>query len=71
MEELIKLIESYAKAMGKSESYILQKAANTSGRAWKVWKNGGDCSVRIAERVKKYMKDNPPPKKPKGAQHES
>ena len=61
MEKLIKEIEVYAKATGVLESTVLKRAAKLSGRTWKLWKAGKSTpTFKTAERIRKYIKDNPP-----------
>ena len=59
MEKLINEIKAYAKAVGKHPSTILQEAANASGQTWAKWLEGAGCSVKIMDRIRKYIKDNP------------
>lgn len=60
MDELIKEVEEFAKLVGRSPSTVLQDAAATSGQAWAKWVNGGTCSMKIADRVRKYIRENQP-----------
>ena len=60
MEQLIKEVEAYAKLVGKHPSTILQVAANLSGGRWAKWLEGSGCSMKVAERIRKYIKENPP-----------
>ncbi|MBL1434715.1 MAG: XRE family transcriptional regulator [Rhodobacteraceae bacterium] len=60
MEEFIKEVEIYATAMGLLPSTVIQRAANLGGGKWAVWKNGGSCSMRTADRIRAHMTANPP-----------
>ena len=60
MNELMKEIRAYAKAVGKKPSTIVQEAGKCGGQAWAKWLKGGTCSMKISDRIRKYIKDNPP-----------
>jgi hypothetical protein len=55
MEQLIAEIEAYAAARGIKPATVLQYAANLSGRTWEQWKNGGQCHLTTAQRVREYI----------------
>lgn len=60
MEHLISQIEAYADRRGIKPSTVLQYAAGLGGNAWSGWKGGAQCTIATAEKVKKYMMENPP-----------
>jgi len=60
MKKLIDEIEAYAAAVKLSPSTVIQRAAGLGGGKWKRWQAGGDCSIRVAERIRAYMAANPP-----------
>lgn len=60
MENFIKDIKAYAKAVGKHPSTIIQEGGKCGGQTWAKWLDGAGCSVKIMDRIRKYIKDNPP-----------
>jgi len=60
MEKFIAEVEAYASEVGSSPSTVIQKAGGGGGHSWKRWQAGGDCSIRVAERIRAYMAANPP-----------
>ena len=65
MEELVSEIESYAAARGLSPGTVVQYATDQGGRMFASWKEGrSTCTLATADRVRAYMRDNPPPKAP-------
>jgi len=61
MEKLIDEIESYAAAFGVMPTTIVQRGGGGSGSTWSRWTSGGSCTLRVAERMRKYMAENPAP----------
>lgn len=59
-------IEMYAAAFGIQPTTVVQRAGAVSGKAWSNWLSGGSCSMRVADRIRKYMADNPPALKQDG-----
>ena len=64
MEQLIKDIEEYAMRRGIKPATVVQYALNASAREWDRWAQGGSCSVRTAEKIRKYMHENVPEPRP-------
>ena len=61
MEEFIHEIETYASALGLHPSTIVQRSGAGGGAAWGRWTAvGGSCSMRTADRIRAYMRANPP-----------
>jgi len=60
MEQLIAEIEAYADKRGIKPATVLQYAAGLGGGAWDRWRKGATCTFATAERVRKYMAENPP-----------
>ena len=60
MEEFVRDVESYAQECGLHPSTVIQRAANLGGGKWAAWLNGGSCSMRTADRIRAYMRANPP-----------
>lgn len=62
MEQLIQEIEAYAAAVGLQPTTVIQHAGCGGGGAWPKWKSGESaCTLRTADRLRRYMADNPPP----------
>jgi len=60
MEKLINEIEEYATAFNVLPNTVLKRAANLSGRTWKLWKSGKSTpTFKTAERIRQYINDNP------------
>lgn len=54
-------IRAYADARGVKPSTVLQLGAGLSGMAWSRWESGAaTCSLRTVERLRGFMRDNPP-----------
>ena len=65
MDELIAEIESYAVARGLSPGTVVQYATDQGGGMFASWKAGrSTCTLATADRVRRYMRDNPPPEPP-------
>jgi len=60
MEQLIAEIEAYAERRSVKPATVLQYAAGLGGTAWDRWQSGAVCTMATAERIRKYMADNPP-----------
>lgn len=60
MEQLIAEIEAYATRRSVKPATVLQYAAGLGGQAWARWRSGAVCTMATAERIRKYMADNPP-----------
>ena len=63
MEEFLAEIESYARAVNLSPGTVVQYATKTaSGSAFAAWKSGRTSPhMATADKVRAYMRDNPPP----------
>lgn len=61
MEQFIAEIEAYAAACGLKPTTVVQGAAGVSGAAWDRWKAGGSCTMRTADRIRDYIRENPAP----------
>jgi len=66
MEQLISEIEAYARQRNIKPATVLQYAAGLGGGAWDRWRKGATCTFATAERVRKFMADNPPVKSGSG-----
>ena len=51
-------ITDYAKRVGISPSTVCARAVN-NGHLYRRLESGGDCSTRVAERLRNYMAANP------------
>lgn len=61
MEELLKDIRAYAAAMGLQPTTVVQNSGGGGGNIWAKWEAGGTCTLKTAEKIRKYMAENPPP----------
>ncbi len=54
-------VRAYADALGIHPSTVVQRAARIGGAKWAKWEAGeGSPTLRTADRILKYMEDNPP-----------
>lgn len=61
MEQFLQAVRDYAEADGVQPSTVLQRAAGLGGAVWRKWENGnGSPTLKTADRIKEYMRDNPP-----------
>ena len=62
MEQFIEKVCAYAGALGVQPSTVVQRAANVGGGSWAKWETGyGSPTLRTADKILKYMRDNPAP----------
>jgi len=61
MEQFLAEIEAYAAACGLKPTTVVQRAGRLGGATWAKWQAGASCSMRIAERIRRYIADNPAP----------
>ncbi len=61
MDQLMQEIEAYALARGILPATVVQAATGHSGTTWAKWQGGASCSLKTAERIRDYIKSNPPP----------
>ena len=62
MEEFIAEIRAYAIRVGVMPTTVIQRAKVGGGRTWRKWEAGESSPTLItADRVRKYMSENPPP----------
>ena len=54
-------VRAYARACGLKPTTVVQNADCGGGAAWQKWERGGTCSMRTADKLRKYMADNPLP----------
>ncbi|MEQ3679235.1 XRE family transcriptional regulator [Pseudophaeobacter sp.] len=61
MEQFMANVRAYAAQFGISPSTVIQKAGVGGGGTWAKWESGdGTPTLRTADRLKDYMKANPP-----------
>ena len=62
MEELMHEIRAFAASQTPKiePGTVLQRAGAGSGGTWRRWQAGGSCTMHTAERLRRYMADNPP-----------
>lgn len=60
-------IRAYALLCGLMPSTVVQNAQCGGGGAWRKWEAGGSCSMRTADKLRKFMADNPPNDDKQGA----
>lgn len=58
-ENFITEIAAYAESVGLEPSTICLRAVG-NGHLFKRLEGGGDCSTKTVERVRQYMRENPP-----------
>ena len=62
MEQIIREIEAYSKALGVPPERVLRRAIGASWGQWEAWVSGtASCTVRTLERLRRYMAENPAP----------
>jgi hypothetical protein len=61
MEQFIDEIRAYAAAVGVKPGTVLQRAGGLGGKVWPTWEAGtASCTMAMADRIRRYMADNPP-----------
>lgn len=61
MEKLIEEIENYARLTNVKPNTVVAKAINQTYSRFDAWKSGdGSCSLTNADRIRRYMAENPP-----------
>lgn len=64
----MELVRAYAGALGVRPSTVVQRAAQVGGVAWAKWEAGdGSPTLRTADKIMKYMEENPVPMSPSDA----
>lgn len=53
-------IREYAAARGILPTTVVQSAECGSGSTWAKWEAGSSCTLKTADKIRKYMADNPP-----------
>lgn len=62
MEQFLKELEAYAKLLGVQPTTVIQRAKVGNGGTWGKWSTGaGSPTLRTADRLRKYMAENPTP----------
>jgi hypothetical protein len=62
MEQFMQKVRAYADAFGVHPSTIVQRAAKLNGAVWAKWEaEDGSPTLRTADKILKYIKDNPIP----------
>lgn len=62
-------VRAYADALGVHPSTVVQRAAKLGGAAWAKWETGESSpTLRTADKILKYMKENPTPVLPAPAE---
>ncbi|WP_370342926.1 hypothetical protein [Pararhodobacter marinus] len=62
MEQLISDIEAYCDAHGIVPQALLRQALNTEWGRWQDWKERRSSpTMKVVDRLRDYMRDNPPP----------
>lgn len=62
MEQFIADIRAYAKRLGVHPSTVVQRAGVGGGSTWARWESGGGSPTLLtADRIRKFMAENPPP----------
>lgn len=60
-------VRAYAAALGVAPSTVVQRAAKLGGAAWAKWEAGdGSPTLRTADKILKYIEENPAPASPPG-----
>lgn len=60
MEKLMSEIRAYASAHEIEPSTVVQRAGAGGGGTWKKWETGRSCTMHTAEKLRRYMGENPP-----------
>lgn len=61
MEQFIKEVRDYAKLVKKHPSTVIQEGGKCGGKSWNLWlKDERTPTAKIMDRIRKYIKDNPP-----------
>ena len=60
MEKLMTEVRTYADLIGVEPSTVVQRAGAGNGGTWSRWQKGSSCTMHTAERLRRYMADNPP-----------
>lgn len=55
----MKEVINYATEVGVQPTTVVQRAGVGGGAAWSGWRNGKTCSMSTADRLRRYMQDNP------------
>lgn len=56
----MKNVRAYADALGVRPSTVVQRAAQVGGAVWAKWEAGdGTPTLRTADKILKYIADNP------------
>lgn len=62
MEQFMETVRAYAGALGVQPSTVVQRAAKLGGAVWARWEAGdGSPTLRTADKILKYMQENPAP----------
>lgn len=63
MEQFLSDLRTYADTFGVQPTTIIQRAGCGSGGTWAKWATGRSSPTMLtADRLRKYMADNPAPK---------
>lgn len=63
-------VRIYADAIGVQPSTVAQTAGKVNGKAWSRWEAGeGSPTLRTADKILKYMAENPVPVPSESAEH--
>lgn len=66
MEQFIDEVRDYARRVGIKPGTVVQRANGGNGTSWAAWEAGSSSpTLRIVDRVRKYIADNPPSTEPK------
>lgn len=62
MEQFLTEVRSYATALGVKPGTVLHNAARIGGGTWEKWEaRTASPTLRTADRIRAFMRDNPPP----------
>ncbi|GGW24083.1 hypothetical protein GCM10011452_09380 [Gemmobacter lanyuensis] len=68
MEQFIQEVETYAAAIGRKPQGVLRAAVGASWGSWDNWRSGkASPTMAVADRIRLYMAENPPPAEPEQA----
>tara|TARA_R110002049_G_scaffold45609_9_gene133010 strand:- start:2513 stop:2734 length:222 start_codon:yes stop_codon:yes gene_type:complete len=63
MDEFLEKVRAYADALGVSPTTVVQRAKCGGGGTWSKWESGtGSPTMLNADKLLKYMAENPVPK---------